>query len=171
MITELGALVDLHGETSEENENPLSQDEVLIIKGALTMRDKCAKDAFTPLKSIYMLPTTDVLDRRKIDEIVDKGHSRIPVYENEKDIIGILLTKNLLKVDLEKQSTVKEVFLKLGRPIDTIPATMPLYDVLNAMQDGRSHMNLVSNEMSPQLSTDSNHQISSKNHSDLEVVS
>ncbi|XP_033118160.1 DUF21 domain-containing protein At1g47330-like [Anneissia japonica] len=172
---ELGALVDLHGETSADNENPLSQDEVLIIKGALTMRDKCAKDAFTPLNSVYMLATTDVLDRQKIDEVLPQSSGarlRIPVYEEvkgTKNIIGIILTKNLLRIDLQERSMVREVFLKLGRSIEMISASMPLYDVLNAMQDGRSHMNLVTNKMSAHLSTDGSHQNGSKDHRDLEV--
>ena len=59
---ELGALVSIHKEKKHENEEPLTEDEVLIIQGALSMRNKVVKDAFVPLESVYMLDAHSKMD-------------------------------------------------------------------------------------------------------------
>ncbi|XP_062510862.1 uncharacterized protein LOC134186817 [Corticium candelabrum] len=137
---ELRELVDLHGEKSEHNEEPLSSDEVLIIKGALEMRSKVVKEAMTPLESVFMLNTDDKLDRVTMQKLLDAGHSRVPVFEDvHSNIVGILLVKQIIMLDPDDAVPVRQVC----RPNDNllrIPDDMPLYDLLNKFQEGKGHM-------------------------------
>lgn len=56
----------------------------MIIKGALEMESKVAADAMQPLDSVFMLPTSGELDLETMDKILDSGHSRVPLYQLER---------------------------------------------------------------------------------------
>ena len=62
----------------------------------------------TPIKDIFQLPITSVLDYETLGRVLKAGHSRIPVYEEvvvngktKKKVIGVLLTKQLILLDPE----------------------------------------------------------------------
>lgn len=138
---ELSALVDLHQQNDHENEEPLSKDEAMIIKGALSMRDKNVKDVCTSLEKVYSLNIMGVMDEKTMEDILNSGHSRVPVYEGEKsNLLGILLVKKLIKLDPEESVPIQSIFQKEGRDLPTIRDDLQLYDLLNQFQNGRSHM-------------------------------
>jgi metal transporter CNNM len=77
----------------------LTTDEVTIIKGALDLSEKSANHAMTDLKHVFMLNIDSILDTFVLSDIVRAGHSRIPVFENERaNIIGVLLAKVIIVV-------------------------------------------------------------------------
>ncbi|XP_038059618.1 DUF21 domain-containing protein At4g33700-like [Patiria miniata] len=139
---ELSAMVSIHKEKQQENEEPLTEDEVLIIQGALSMRNKVVKDALVPLESIFMLDAQRRMDAECMEKVFVKGpYSRIPVYKGHRgNILGILLVKTLVKVDPNTAPTVGEIFREHGRTLPTVPGHLPLYDLLNEMQTGKCHM-------------------------------
>lgn len=59
----------LHGDSTHENEEPLSNDEVLIVKSALEMRDKVVENIMTPLESVFMLDLQQNIDRKVMNEV------------------------------------------------------------------------------------------------------
>ena len=79
----------MHAVHQESNEEPLSYDEVLIVKvlcacfkvplmsswcvcvfqSALEMRDKTVQDAMTPLESVYMLDIAGCINRKLLKEV------------------------------------------------------------------------------------------------------
>ncbi|XP_014664440.1 PREDICTED: putative DUF21 domain-containing protein At1g03270 isoform X2 [Priapulus caudatus] len=139
---ELGVLVDLHGDEHIENEEPLTEDEVLIIQGALQMRDKTVKDSMVPLESVFM--------------ILQAGHSRIPLYSGSKeDIVGLILVKRLMLYDAGEARglAIREVIARdihrAFRKAPIVRDTTPLYDMLNEFQLGRSHLAIVEAAPSP----------------------
>ncbi|XP_070567366.1 uncharacterized protein [Ptychodera flava] len=145
---ELGALVDLHTKKTEENEEPLSVDEVLIIKGALDMRNKMVKDAYTPLESVYMIDINSAMDHQLMDQLLAKGHSRIPVYEKSRsNVKGVLLVKTLIKLDPDDGTQVRDIFSKHSRKLLVVSENTPLYDLLNEFQTGKTHMVAVKKEV------------------------
>jgi putative hemolysin len=78
-------------------------------------------------------------------EIVSKGYSRIPVYEEKPDsIIGILYARDILEAILAGQhkGTVEE----LVRPAMFIPESMLLDDLLTEFQKEKVHIALVTDE-------------------------
>ncbi|XP_014664441.1 PREDICTED: putative DUF21 domain-containing protein At1g03270 isoform X3 [Priapulus caudatus] len=153
---ELGVLVDLHGDEHIENEEPLTEDEVLIIQGALQMRDKTVKDSMVPLESVFMVSIDEKVDRPTLQKILQAGHSRIPLYSGSKeDIVGLILVKRLMLYDAGEARglAIREVIARdihrAFRKAPIVRDTTPLYDMLNEFQLGRSHLAIVEAAPSP----------------------
>ncbi|KAL2231506.1 UNVERIFIED_CONTAM: hypothetical protein Sindi_1745000 [Sesamum indicum] len=137
---ELKTLVDLHGNEAGKG-GELTHDETTIIAGALELSEKTASDAMTPISETFAIDINAKLDRSLMNLILEKGHSRVPVYyEQPTNIIGLVLVKNLLTIHPEDEVPVKSVTI---RRIPRVPETMPLYDILNEFQKGHSHMAVV----------------------------
>ncbi|XP_021717184.1 DUF21 domain-containing protein At2g14520-like isoform X2 [Chenopodium quinoa] len=137
---ELKTLVDFHGNEAGKG-GELTHDETTIIAGALEMSEKTAGDAMTPISEIFAVDINATLDRVTMNAILDNGHSRIPVfYEQQTNIIGLVLVKNLLTIDPEDEIPLKSVTI---RKIPRVLETLPLYDILNEFQKGHSHMAVV----------------------------
>ncbi|KAK2458874.1 DUF21 domain-containing protein [Trifolium repens] len=137
---ELKTLVDLHGNEAGKG-GELTHDETTIIAGALELSEKTAGDAMTPISETFAIDINSKLDRGLMTEILEKGHSRVPVYyEQPTNIIGLILIKNLLTIHPEDEVPVKSVTI---RRIPRVPESIPLYDILNEFQKGHSHMAVV----------------------------
>ncbi|PON32391.1 CBS domain containing protein [Parasponia andersonii] len=137
---ELKTLVDLHGNEAGKG-GELTRDETMIIAGALELTEKTASDAMTPISETFAIDVNAKLDRNLMKLILEKGHSRVPVYhEQPRNIIGLILAKNLLTIHPDDEVPVKRVAI---RKIPRVPETMPLYDILNEFQKGHSHMAVV----------------------------
>ncbi|XP_057542215.1 DUF21 domain-containing protein At2g14520-like [Amaranthus tricolor] len=137
---ELKTLVNLHGNEAGKG-GELTHDETTIIAGALELTEKTAGDAMTPIADTFAIDINATLDRVTMNSILDNGHSRVPVYyEEQTNIIGVILVKNLLTINPEDEIPVKSVTI---RKVPRVPETMPLYDILNEFQKGHSHMAVV----------------------------
>jgi len=91
-------------------ESGLTKEDAQLLGGALTFKDKLVNDVMTPIERVYSLPIDTVLDRTTFLGILEKGHTRIPVYEDEPDnVIAILLAKNLLGIGYDKGVTLRYV--------------------------------------------------------------
>ncbi|GAA5907042.1 hypothetical protein JCM5296_006575 [Sporobolomyces johnsonii] len=146
---ELKELVAMHAQTSGHGD--LQDDTVAIVGATLDLQTKVVRDAMTPLSSVFMLPITAKLDYQTLGEVLTAGHSRIPVYEDKvvetaegnktkRKIIGVLLTKQLILLDPEDAVPLRDI------PMNTLPLVsedLPLLQILNTFQLGRSHMAIV----------------------------
>jgi metal transporter CNNM len=96
---ELGLLIAEHA-SSEESE--LDDDEIEIMRGALQLSEKRVRDIMTELRKVYWLTPDETVDAAKIDEIKEKGWSRIPVLNRGlTTCFGVLLMKDLVDVDFD----------------------------------------------------------------------
>jgi len=146
---ELKELVSIH----EANENHdtfipgegLTYDEVTIIRGALDLKHKTVKQIVTPLEEVFMLETSRKMNLDTLQQIVNAGHSRIPVYRDSREfIVGMLLVKHLITLDPDDEVPISELEI---RRVPLISSSMPLYNVLNIFQTGKSHMAIVVDEL------------------------
>lgn len=98
---ELGIMINEHlGHTESE----LDEDEIEIIRGALTLSEKRVRDIMTPLSRVYWVTLDTIIDAAKIDEIKLKSWSRIPVFNAAlTECIGVLLMKDLVDIDFDKK--------------------------------------------------------------------
>ncbi|KAF6136761.1 hypothetical protein GIB67_020083, partial [Kingdonia uniflora] len=88
---ELKTLVDMHGDEAGKG-GELTHDETTIIAGALELTAKTAGNAMTPISDTFAVDINTKLDRDLIKLIMEKGHSRVPVYyEQPTNIIGLIL--------------------------------------------------------------------------------
>ncbi|KAK4335092.1 hypothetical protein RTBOTA2_003860 [Rhodotorula toruloides] len=167
---ELKELVAMHAASAGHGD--LQTDTVTIVGATLDIQAKVVRDAMTDLSNVYSLPITAKLDYETLGKILKSGHSRIPVYEEvpvegplagekktQRKIIGVLLTKQLILLDPEGASTLRSTLsvftdfhsLADGIPLRDIPISplptvsehLPLLQILNAFQEGRSHMAVV----------------------------
>ncbi|KAI0243475.1 hypothetical protein L0F63_006641 [Massospora cicadina] len=108
----------------------LTLDEVTIISGALDLSSKVAANAMTHRRHVFMVDLDSQLDWVTLRDIQRSGHSRVPVFEGNRDnVIGLLLVKMY--------------------PIPRVIATMSLFELLNSFQKGASHMAVVMDSDSP----------------------
>src|SRR5690625_423137 len=67
-----------------------------MISGALEVANQTVADIMVPRSRIDMLDITQPLSSL-LAQIIETGHSRFPIYQDDRDnIIGILLAKDLL---------------------------------------------------------------------------
>ena len=115
-----------------------------ISQGAITYVDKKVSAVMSDFADAYLLNASDLLDFRKITEIFKSGYSRIPVYEKDKhDIIGILLVKDLIFVDPDDNTIVRNFIQIFGRNFHLLWPDDKLGDVLRLFKTGKSHMAIV----------------------------
>ena len=127
-------------------------DEVTMLEGALKMKTKLAIDIYTPLRRVFAVPYDMILTESKIVEIYSSGYSRVPVFrqrpeklKDKSDIVGILLTKQLIVVDTHDKRPIRTLPLLI--PFCVSP-TMNLVDLINVFQSASTrskggHMALV----------------------------
>lgn len=119
-------------------EEPLSDDEITIIQGALSMTTKCVADAMTPLNCVFMLSTQRKLDNTTMTEILRHGHSRIPLYTHvREDAKQFVLVKSLIKFDPTEAQSITDA---PTTPLYSVCSSGSLYDVLNRFQIGAAHV-------------------------------
>lgn len=100
---ELGMVISEH---LGHQESELDDDEVEIIRGALTLSEKRIRDIMTPIKDVYLLQPNMLVDGKKIDEIKAQGRSRIPVINKQGTIcFGLVLMKDLVDMDFDNEPT------------------------------------------------------------------
>ncbi len=98
---ELGLIIREH---SKSDESELDEDELEIMKGALSLSEKRVNSIMTPLEQVYWLNPETLLDGGKINEIKAEGWSRIPILGNiDSKFHGILLMKDLVDVDFDEE--------------------------------------------------------------------
>jgi metal transporter CNNM len=98
---ELGLLITEH---LKNDSSELDEDEVEIMRGALQLSEKRVRDIMTDIRHTYWLtPETPLTDIR-VDELKDKGYSRVPVFNKVlTKCYGILLIKNLIDIDFDEK--------------------------------------------------------------------
>jgi metal transporter CNNM len=140
--SELKEFVTLHGQVYGGD---LTPDEVKIMQGTLSLHMKTVDQVMTRLLNVFMLESETLLDENIIQSIADAGHSRIPIYEREKDnILGIMLVKNLILLDDTVDTYIRDLDL-INAP--RMKTDTNLFDAINFFQEGASHMAIVvSNE-------------------------
>lgn len=123
---ELGVMIDEH---LEYTDSELDEDEVEIMRGALSLSEKRVRDIMTPLKEVYYLNPGVVIDGKRIDEIKQKAYSRVPVLSKDKKIaFGTLLMKELVDIDFDNNpKKVSEFKLYPSKPVGSMTALDTLF--------------------------------------------
>lgn len=134
---------DLEQALELTNDEHSTEDEQRILKGIVRFGSTTVKEVMTPRTSVIAIdikaPFQDTLAH-----IVDKGYSRIPVYEDQLDQIkGLLYVKDLLPyVDASDnfgwQDLIRTPFF--------VPESKKIDDLLKEFQQRRIHLAIVVDE-------------------------
>jgi magnesium and cobalt exporter, CNNM family len=129
----------------------LGREQEEMIQSIFDLHRVLVREIMVPRPRITCLPLTSDL-RRLMEQIVEDQHSRIPIYEGNPDsIVGILYTKDLLRLvhDRDREG------LPMDAPLDLlallhhpmiVPETMPLMQVLRESRRRQTQMALVVDE-------------------------
>jgi len=113
-----------------------------MMEGVLQVSETQVRDVMIPRSQADML---DVADSPQdfIPFVIEKAHSRFPVFEDNRDnVIGILLAKDLLRFYAEEEFNVREML----RPAVFVPESKRLNVLLKEFRANRNHIAIVVDE-------------------------
>lgn len=138
---ELKGLVSIHARSKY---GALTRDESIIIQGTLDFSQQTVADVLTKPENVFSLDVDAVLDERTLQLIVEKGHSRVPLYDGRPDnIVCTLLVKQLIMVDKSLRLPIRALIASRRRrvvPVLECSESTPIADLLNEFQEGQSHL-------------------------------
>ncbi|KXS50537.1 MAG: hypothetical protein A8274_323 [Halanaerobium sp. 4-GBenrich] len=127
-----------------QREGVIKETEQEMIQSVFEFDDTLVKEIMIPRIDMVCIEKNASLNEL-IKMGVEKGHSRIPVFEESIDnIIGLIYIKDLLELLLEERSNINiEEFVK---PIYFIPEGKPINQLLSEMKERKEHMAVVVDE-------------------------
>ena len=137
---DLKSVIELH--LKEANEN-INSEQISYFTGFLDIINTKVKELMTPLERVYKLDNNHNINYNDLNEMIEKGYSRIPVYENmPNNLIGILLLKDLIGKDLTHPIALNELNINLSNGIYVNEETF-YFDLLEKFKNGKSKMAFV----------------------------
>lgn len=128
-----------------EEDGIVARDAYDMIQRVLFVSDLKVRDIMIPRSSMVSIDRDDDLDKC-LDIMVESGHSRFPVMDNEKDqITGILLAKDLLRY-FDEDNKQRFNLRDLMRPVVFVPESKRLNILLAEFRENRNHIAVVVDE-------------------------
>jgi magnesium and cobalt transporter len=122
----------------------VDSDALTMIEGVLEVADLQVRDIMVPRAQMVFI-RRDERAASILPVVVESGHSRFPVMDEDRDdIVGILLAKDLLRLTAEKRERfdIREYM----RPALFVPESKRLNVLLREFRRNRNHMALVVDE-------------------------
>ncbi|WP_111495717.1 MULTISPECIES: HlyC/CorC family transporter [Marinobacter] len=130
---------------SAESENIIDADAMSIIEGAMQVTDMRVDEIMIPRSQMVTVKASSE-PKTFLNDIMESAHSRFPVIgDNQDDVIGVLLAKDLLPLALNNElnwNKIKEIL----RPPTFVPESKRLNQLLKEFKETRNHMAIVVDE-------------------------
>lgn len=127
--------------TAESNKF-IAHESRVMLEGVLNISDMTAGDIMVPSPRMDMLDIAMGMDEM-LEKVINIGHSRYPVFENDKEnIIGVLMAKDLIKLQRAPEISIKILL----RTAVFVPESKKLTDLLRDFKRNRNHMAMVVDE-------------------------
>lgn len=124
----------------------LEEDAREMIEGVIELGDADVSEIMTPRTDMHMLSVNMPWDEM-VSDVIEAAHTRIPVYdENRDDIIGVLYSKDLLPELATSDANSRTSIRELARKPVFVPETKPIDDLLQMFQQLRTHIAIVLDE-------------------------
>ncbi len=131
--------------TAASEEGKIIPEDASMLQNVLKLAEKQVADIMVPRTDIVCAELDDGIDAVR-QLIVEHGHSRIPIYEDDRDHIqGVVYAKDLLKHLFEPQAdqpSLKEIMLT---PL-FIPETLNLKKMLREFRFQKKHIAIALDE-------------------------
>lgn len=125
-------------------EGVVDEEEMEMIEGVLELGDTTAEEIMTPRTDVVAVNVDDDL-QSVLETIIQAGHSRIPVYEENIDkIVGLIYAKDLLD-RIGKSAGDFNIRRKMRRAY-FVPESKPLKSLLHEFQNQKLHLAVVLDE-------------------------
>src|ERR1051325_3675587 len=120
----------------------LDAEALSMIEGVMQVSETQVRDVMIPRSQADMIDVAESPEKF-IPVVIEKAHSRFPVFEDNRDnVIGILLAKDLLRFYAEEQFDVRERL----RPAVFVPEAKRLNVLLKEFRANRNHIAIVVDE-------------------------
>jgi magnesium and cobalt transporter len=123
----------------------IDADALQMLEGVLAVSDLQVRDIMVPRAQMVAVHRDDSPDKL-LPVIVESGHSRFPVIDDDRDdIVGILLAKDVLRLsatDRDKEFDIRECM----RPAVVVPESKRVNVLLKEFRRNRNHMAIVVDE-------------------------
>ena len=120
----------------------LDAEALAMIEGVLQTSELAARDIMVPRAQMDLIDIDDPVEKF-LPFVIHTAHSRFPVIDGSRDeIIGILLAKDLLRIQAGEAVRVREML----RPAVFIPESKRLNDLLRQFRANRNHIAIVVDE-------------------------
>jgi magnesium and cobalt transporter len=137
---------DLIAVLRDAGERGLVDDDALtMLEGVLDVADLQVRDIMVSRGQMVSVRRDDP-PARLLPVVVESGHSRFPVMDDDRDdIIGILLAKDLLRM-YASESRARFDIREYMRPVVFVPESKRLNVLLKEFRRNRNHMAIVVDE-------------------------
>lgn len=131
-------------EEEDVDEGDDGEDEIELITSVLEFSETVVREVMVPRPDMITVQASTSL--AELMELVEEhGYSRFPVEgEGVDDIVGLVIVKDLLPV--LTGGTLPSSVVEFMRPIDAVPETKRVPELLRDMQASRTHLALVVDE-------------------------
>ena len=125
-------------------EGTLEQEERQMIYSIFQFSDTLCREIMVPRIDVFALEASTPL-REAVPQVIDSGHSRIPVYEEVIDnVVGLLYAKDLLRPRMDDENDLP--INKLLREAYFVPEAKKVDELLREMQARGVHIAVVVDE-------------------------
>lgn len=132
--------ITLEGESS----GVLAESESTIIKNLLALEENTVRDIMTP-RSVVFMAHKDLNVEEFIAIEDSKVHSRVPIYNTDKDdVIGFVLKDDVFLASLEGRNNMQ--LSELMRKVDSILDTTGLIGFFSRLRKSKAHLFMVNDE-------------------------
>jgi magnesium and cobalt transporter len=116
-----------------------------MLEGVLEVSDLQVRDIMVPRAQMVFVRRDDPVSRI-LPTVVESGHSRFPVMDEDRDdIVGILLAKDLLRL-VSSEARERFDIREFMRPAVFVPESKRLNVLLKEFRGSRNHMAIVVDE-------------------------
>jgi putative hemolysin len=137
---DIRALVNVSAE-----QRVIEEEEREMIHSVIEFGDTIVREIMTPRPEIVAVSIDDS-PRRALDVVIAEGYSKLPVYQESKDdIIGVVHDRELL-IALANGQLAQTSLRALMRPIEHVPETKKIAELLRDMQREKFSMAIVVDE-------------------------
>jgi len=127
-----------------EERQIVDSDALPIMEGAIQVSDMQVREIMVPRPQMTCVKADDA-PKAFLPNIIESAHSRFPVVDDNDDVLGILLAKDLLPLVLRENTDafrLKEIL----RPVTFVPESKRLNVLLKEFRATRNHMAVVIDE-------------------------
>ncbi|HHT00339.1 MAG TPA: CBS domain-containing protein [Thiomicrospira sp.] len=127
-----------------QSQDVIDADALLMIEGVLGVSEARVRDVMVPRPQIEIIDATEPLESI-LETMLESSHSRYPVMI-DKEIIGVLLAKDVLRAVVKGELKTKEDLQNIYREANFIPESKRLNVLLREFKSSRNHLALVVDE-------------------------
>jgi CBS domain containing-hemolysin-like protein len=137
---EISAIVD-----KSEAHGEIEQKTAELIQKAFRFDDEVVRHVMVPWTDVDKLRFDDPPEKKE-SILANTLHSRYPVLDTADNVVGILATKDLTSLFLERNTNVWDSLHDRLRPPLVVPGSLLISRLLEHMRTTRTHMAIVTNE-------------------------